>query len=284
MGFKNAIVFVHAGYRYNLLQLSSWMAAAAMESGFPVILVTDEKNREFACGNIQFVSFEDLSQAASVKIGKLKGCFVNDGPNADKFEFFCFQRFILIEQLMKEHCLDRILHLDSDVLLYSNPLPFLQGSDERACLIANASTYFSTWTPSSVNIFNDFVLNDYFRGVWHDRYCDMGAIEEVVKRNPSVFRVNRDYFVPYGSCQRRDLSFREFILRHFGERPEFREALVNGPERLPAVTDGDMNTIIEWRDGKPLYFGAELGFVHLQGDTKRYAQYFSRYAELSWNE
>jgi hypothetical protein len=84
----------------------------------PVILLGDSSNQHLTreISGLEFVPI----QCDTGDSGKFAKVFHYQSAYGEEFERFCIQRWILLRDLMRQRHWDRLLYLDSDVLLYSN--------------------------------------------------------------------------------------------------------------------------------------------------------------------
>ncbi|HYE18964.1 MAG TPA: hypothetical protein VEA69_11000 [Tepidisphaeraceae bacterium] len=104
------IVFVHRG---NSAYLPFTLAQAKLASlSSPVVLLGDRTNNQFP-----FVTHADMSAFAE-QAAELAKVYKHRSPNGAPYELFCFQRWFILRDFMRANSLERIVHVDSDVLLY----------------------------------------------------------------------------------------------------------------------------------------------------------------------
>lgn len=108
-------VVIHKGYqpylKYNL-QITS--------KNNNVILIGDS-SVEFLkniSDKIQFINIDTLNKDSKINFYKEK--FINYSTNSFDFEWFCFERVFLLEQLLIEMNLEKVFHIDSDNVLLTN--------------------------------------------------------------------------------------------------------------------------------------------------------------------
>lgn len=106
-------VVVHRGdswyLPYMLLQASHFIPRERL------VLITDIKHRKYD----KFCRIVDIADHWE-RAQKLAGTFRNFSPLDPSFELFCMQRWMVIESLMRSENIQRIVHLDSDVMVFTN--------------------------------------------------------------------------------------------------------------------------------------------------------------------
>jgi hypothetical protein len=104
------IVFLH--YRnstylpFTLGQAKLWSMAS------PIFLIGDQTNNLFPY--VTHVNMRDYSRQAD----EFRKVYRHMSPNGLPYELFCFLRWFMLRDFMRAHGLERLVHLDSDVLIY----------------------------------------------------------------------------------------------------------------------------------------------------------------------
>jgi hypothetical protein len=110
MGEPLPIVFIHLS---NSNYLPYTLGQAKMHNmDSPVILIGDDTNNVYP-----YATHVNMNRycAQAVEFQKIYKHF---SPNGFMYEQFCFLRWFLLRDFMKTHGLQRLIHVDSDVLLY----------------------------------------------------------------------------------------------------------------------------------------------------------------------
>jgi hypothetical protein len=105
------IVFMHYGGSNNYLPFTVGQAKI-WSLNSPLILIGDRHNNQFP-----FVTHVDMNRYAKQALAFQK-IYKHFSPNNAPYELFCFIRWFLLRDLMAAHGIERLMHLDSDVLLY----------------------------------------------------------------------------------------------------------------------------------------------------------------------
>lgn len=128
-----------------------------------VILLGDDSNR-CLCSN-----WEPVAQLKSERFEEFKRYYVHLSPNGYDYELFCFERYFLLEQYVREHDLTDCIMLDSDACTYTDysRLPFreydaaaswLYEGDSEKWMIVPHVLY---WKRESLFDFTDFLIAQY---------------------------------------------------------------------------------------------------------------------------
>jgi hypothetical protein len=105
------LVFIHhrnSPYlAHTLAQARDWSPAS------PIYLIGDDSN----AGVYPFVTHVNMSRYAATA-EDFKQIYRHFSPNGEPYELFCFLRWFYLRDFLREAGLERIVHVDSDVLLY----------------------------------------------------------------------------------------------------------------------------------------------------------------------
>lgn len=245
--------------------------------GENVLLLGDSSTFELSCTHgIAHGDVSTFAESSERSVADLAKVFKNDGPNPDEFEFFCFARFFYLENLLRQTFLEDVVHLDADILVFSPPEIAKRSGD--IVLPNTRGSYLSKWTLKGISLFNDFIVNCYFKNPPFFRYCDMDALYLFIENSftEKKVSVSIDDEIGYSDNKRLDLSFRFFLIKSFFNSLRGGEIRYNSAEaeRLPIVGRVDFEKLCKVFDDYVEFNGARLNFVHLQGDCKRYFDYF----------
>ncbi len=106
------IVFIHLS---NSEYLPYTLGQAKMKNlNSPVILIGDDTNNVFP-----FATHVHMNRYCKQAV-EFQKIYKHFSPNGFIFEQFCFLRWFLLRDFMLAHGLKRVLHVDSDVLLYAD--------------------------------------------------------------------------------------------------------------------------------------------------------------------
>ena len=212
------------------------------------------------------------------RLKKLGSVFINDGPNPDAFEMFCFKRFIYLEELLKQVNVKKVVHVDADIIFMEEPRVALA---ETSCNVPNEfGTFLSSWDLNGIRKFNDYILNGYFQGNPIYRYCDMDALARFIRTRGTNFSIVKER--GYDSNIRLDLGFRYFLIKHFFNKNSEGKIGFNSmeAEEIPRISDVSLSKMVDITRSEIKIAGDSLPFVHLQGNTKQYFDLFREKLEL----
>lgn len=100
-------------------------------------------------------------------------CYKHMSTNPVEFELMCFYRYIYIYEYMIENKIDKIIHFDSDVILFDGFEKFVEYLDgaeyEFSCFMPlnqsafryTASPHISFWTLDKIKEFIEFIIYTY---------------------------------------------------------------------------------------------------------------------------
>lgn len=240
-----------------------------------VLLVGDSSTVDL-CWEIGVSHFhiEQAEKEASAMISTLAENFINDGPNPDEFELFCFKRFFYLSAVATRLKLARVIHVDADILFLREPN--ISRSSSVDAIPNPFGTYLSSWSAANLKQFTDYVLNTYFNNEPIYRYCDMDALALFYKSGNSDFCIVEEN--GYKSNVRLDLGFRYFIIRDWYNSILERGIGFNSMEAevIERLTDEQLNTFVKISSTDLTVNSESLDFVHLQGNTKQYFEFFAQ--------
>ena len=133
----------------------------------PLVLLGDSSNAHLI-REIPGLEHEPL-QCDSGDSGRFAKVYQHQSGLDENFERICFQRWILLRDLMRRRNWDRLLHLDSDVLLYSDVAQAGKRFDDSAMSLAPWFGDNSRWCghtcfinhPDTLDQFVDFMFKLY---------------------------------------------------------------------------------------------------------------------------
>lgn len=258
-----ALVFVHKGKIPSYLYCSLYQAGISSPA-LPIWLLGDQDP------NIPFVDFVPLTSLES-SWREMEKAYIHLSTNGEDFERFCFYRWFAIAEEMRRRGVERVIHLDSDVMLYFDPVS--NPIDTRACLIAYGSTssysgHFA-WIESReallkichtmVDLFTDpdhlLELREHFskQGPLGGGVCDMYALGWVAwHRVLAIHELN--------SLESTE-AFDQGIWDSRAAGKVERWKMENG---LKKITWRDRQAFFETLDGQPVHAMT----IHFQGDAK----------------
>jgi hypothetical protein len=108
------IVFVHKGYSWYLPYVLNQATYASPDSE---VVLLGSPDQPF---NAPGIHVENIDNLESRYIAKFVDCYRHMSPNSQAFEIMCFLRWFYLLEYMQKNRIQSVLHLDSDVLLYSS--------------------------------------------------------------------------------------------------------------------------------------------------------------------
>ncbi len=172
------IVFIHRGNSWYLPYVIR-QAAYVNRSECPIVLLGDTK--QSGAGIVQLDSLQNT------KAERFLNCYEHMSSNPHSFEELCFLRWFYLLEHMRRESIDNVLHVDSDVLLYSsiNEIQRIHNDSSGCALIIPdqhhesytwcVSGHMSYWNISYLERFCDFVINTYEDPHYHAKYKEKWA-------------------------------------------------------------------------------------------------------------
>lgn len=252
--------------------LSYWINSVflANDGAIPIVVSTDIKRDDL---NIITDAFDVLTLCSpdldrvSLELG------YHDGINDMGFETLCYQRWLCALDILDELGLNRLFHLDNDLLLTN----FIKGSQiftplniEGVHSVHEQGTYCSSWDKVSLNQFKDCLEEyfDYCNSVHPKRSSDMQYMGWLINRKKvKYYEFNAEDGLNYIS------NFRRFLLENIPpltKPPEVENHhQMDGSilmKHWPTNYVWDFISILS--DEKILPILDKIEFVHFQGLAK----------------
>ena len=108
------IVIIHTGFAKYLLYTLKKIKETNKDSN--VFLISDRKYKEYS----KYSIFVDINKVTKDESILFKNKYIHLGKSNPNYEMFCMQRWIILKDFMKEYNINECLHIDSDILLFSN--------------------------------------------------------------------------------------------------------------------------------------------------------------------
>lgn len=151
----------------------------SVEANMNVFLLGDKSNSKV----IQ--NWHNLNELDSVYKNRFDQCYKHMSSNPVDFEKMCFYRYIYIYEFMVNNNIEKIIHLDSDVILFEGFHQYIEYVDsgvyEFSCFMPpdqnnyrwTASPHISFWTKDKLKSFIEFFINTYESNIdiLHEKYC-----------------------------------------------------------------------------------------------------------------
>lgn len=187
------VAFVHKGRSWFLPYAATQAKLASPESD--VVLIGSHPLRQ------KQILFSGMSSLENAESRRFRRCYVHRSTLSINFELFCWLRWFYLLEYLRRTGKDFVLHLDSDVLLYSAVGEmdlFSDGSDCGFCIPQqvgpphDASAHVSFWTRKSLEDFCAFILRSFcdekYNAVYREKWewhlrtkvgggvCDMSTL------------------------------------------------------------------------------------------------------------
>ena len=121
------IVFLHRGAQlrpltHPLYPLLNPLYLAALQARIanpkaPIYIIADaECQKTFRMDGVTFLPLESFEESWA----SLKQNYIHLSPNPYDYELFCLARWFVVRDFMEQYGFERVMHLDSDVMLYAD--------------------------------------------------------------------------------------------------------------------------------------------------------------------
>ena len=223
------VVYVHKWW-HDYLETS---IKQTLKNNKDVILIGDEKN-EFVAKkyNITHVMFDEYNHNDFDKY------YVHNKKNTNyQFELFCFQRWLVLLEVMKKLDISKCVYLDSDILYYWN----IDKEISRISKFWNFDLAFPNLSWHTTYVFSrdalkkfcDFMINHYkdkklydrllkWPLIWQPWISDMTIFQLYINDYPDkVYDLTKDYwdnivyddFINWGSGYKTYFGKKDFIIK-----------------------------------------------------------------------
>lgn len=191
------VIFMHTGYQdylsHSIQQAQRW--------GNKVILLGDELNKGV---NAEHYLMSDYTENTE----KFSNSYQHMTSGNFEFELFCYNRWLILYNFAKQHSIEKLVYLDSDVATFCNFSDkenlVNENNIARVCMMDNQANYrwcaaacVSYWSLMGLATFNQFLLEAYTTHIdrlqekwqYHQDHnkaggvCDMTATYLFVKDN-----------------------------------------------------------------------------------------------------
>jgi hypothetical protein len=174
------IVFIHLANSYYLPFTLGQAKMKNMNS--PVIIIGDDTNNVFP-----FATHVHMNRYCKQAV-EFQKIYKHYSPNGFIYEQFCFIRWFLLRDFMKAHGLTRVLHVDSDLMLYVDVNEEQKNWQDRELALVNGIG------PWCMFINGTKVLDEFCDRIW-EMYAAPGADERLAamlekERCPGRFAVS----------------------------------------------------------------------------------------------
>ena len=108
------IVIIHMGFAKYLLYVLRQIKITNPNS--EIFLISDKENKKYS----KYSTFVDISKIQSLESKSFKENYIHLGKSAHNYEMFCMLRWIILRDFMREYNIKECLHIDSDILIFSD--------------------------------------------------------------------------------------------------------------------------------------------------------------------
>ncbi|MFC1795945.1 hypothetical protein ACFL1V_02470 [Pseudomonadota bacterium] len=258
----DAFVFIHQG-------LPSYLLCSLYQAHFASpklrkILVSDIDPK------LPFVDWINLNYFSD-SWNEMAAVYVHLSTNQASFERFCFYRWFVLRAVMKNRGLTRIIHLDSDVMVYFDPLEEVADLGAHRFAIGSTSSYSGHFA-----VINSLTVIDEICDVMVNLFADpanLGELEEHFKRQgPLGGGVCDMYALGWIIWNKRMPCFELNVIRDYGVFDQaLRDPRVAGKRKVWRMKGG--KKVVKWKNSRPFFLtidGDEVRAltIHFQGDCK----------------
>lgn len=229
------------------------------------IIVLSDKNLEI--NGIKFYNYSELN-VPEIKVFKKEYQHLNTTPV--DYEIFCYLRWFIILEFMKKNNLEVIFHIDSDVLMFSNPdTEFEKYKNFEFTLTHRTTASSSFFTKAGLENFCEFLI---------EIYTNKNSYE--YKKISSHFYVRQNCGLPGGVC---DMTFfHNYDYKKSGQIGEMMYIIddstydhnINDDDHVWDFENGLKK--FQFIDGFPYCYNKRLkknikfNSIHLQGGAKNF--------------
>lgn len=257
-----AFVFVHRGLPSYLM--CSLHQAHLASPKMRMILVSDINPK------LPFVEWVDLNSLSS-SWEKMAAVYVHLSTNPEPFERFCFYRWFAIRALMRTKNLTRIIHLDSDVMVYFDPASEVVELGRHDFALGSTGSHSGHFA-----IINSLSVIDEICNVMVELYNNSATLDELKehfeRQAPRGGGVCDMYALGWIVWRRRLRCFELNVIRDYGVFDQaLRDSRVAGSQIVWQMQNGMKK--VNWKACHP-YFQTIDGedvralTIHFQGDCK----------------
>lgn len=108
------IVIIHMGFAKYLLYVLRQIKITNPNS--EIFLISDKENKKYS----KYSTFVDISKIQSLESKSFKENYIHLGKSTPNYEMFCMLRWIILRDFMREYNIKECLHIDSDILIFSD--------------------------------------------------------------------------------------------------------------------------------------------------------------------
>lgn len=230
------IVIIHMGFAKYLLYVLRQIKITNPNS--EIFLISDKENKKYS----KYSTFVDISKIQSLESKSFKENYIHLGKSSPNYEMFCMLRWIILRDFMREYNIKECLHIDSDILIFSDLNKALNPfSNYKISLAHNLALTMHIKNIEILDEFSKYLLFKYTNenelNKLKDMYYKTDRINNGVAGSISDMDISREFFSsvkePIGDLSEivNDSIFDSAIV--YGE-PEF-EMLKKGKYKLKKI-------------------------------------------------
>ena len=160
-----------------------------------VFLLGDEGNKEYCPSNHHNIS--DYSEG----VAEFESQYQHLSTNPEGIEKFCFSRWFVLRNFLKENNYEGVLYLDNDILLFTDAtLEFKKRKHLYCMLSGRTSGHSSYWTLEGIEAFCNYLM---------EIYTDKSSYD--FNRLAAHFQVRQHFGLDGGLC---DMTLLESFARY----------------------------------------------------------------------
>ncbi len=249
------IVIIHMGFAKYLLYVLRQIKITNPNS--EIFLISDKENKKYS----KYSTFVDISKIQSLESKSFKENYIHLGKSSPNYEMFCMLRWIILRDFMREYNIKECLHIDSDILIFSDLNKALNPfSNYKISLAHNLALTMHIKDIEILDEFSKYLLFKYTNE------------NELNKLKDMYYKTNRINNGVAGSISDMDIS-REFFSRvkePIGDLSEivndsiFDSAIVYGESEFEMLKKGKYKL-------KKIFFENKIPFCNyvLNGENKK---------------
>ena len=230
------IVIIHMGFAKYLIYVLRQIKITNPNS--KIFLISDKENKKYS----KYSTFVDISKIQSLESKSFKENYIHLGKSSPNYEMFCMLRWIILRDFMREYNIKECLHIDSDILIFSDLNKALNPfSNYKISLAHNLALTMHIKDIEILDEFSKYLLFKYTNenelNKLKDMYYKTDRVNNGVAGSISDMDISREFFSsvkePIGDLSQivNDSIFDSAIV--YGE-PEF-EMLKKGKYKLKKI-------------------------------------------------
>lgn len=277
------IVIIHMGFAKYLLYVLRQIKITNPNS--EIFLISDKENKKYS----KYSTFVDISKIQSLESKSFKENYIHLGKSSPNYKMFCMLRWIILRDFMREYNIKECLHIDSDILIFSDLNKALNPfSNYKISLAHNLALTMHIKDIEILDEFSKYLLFKYTNenelNKLKDMYYKTDRVNNGVAGSISDMDISREFFSrvkePIGDLSEivNDSIFDSAIV--YGE-PEF-EMLKKGKYKLKKIFFENKIPFCNYRlneENKKIKFHS----LHLLTWTKLFIKKLSDCKDLDFN-